>query len=355
MSNIYLNPKIDYAFKVIFGNQSQTKPLIGLLNAILYQGNPIIQRVEILNPYLPGQVNSVKDTYVDIHAELDDQSIVIIEMQVALHPDFFGRVLYNTAKKFSSQLITGELYGRLRSVITLVIGNFVFNDDPTRLLNHFLLYEKNNQLDYPAAEKFQIVVLELKKFETALNQVDSQLEMWLYFLRHADKLLEVPDKMNTVEEIVAAFEAAKKANLSPMELDELEKREKYALEKLTWRERFREAAMEEGWLGGREEGLAKGREIGLAEGQAQGREIGLAKGREIGLAKGREIGLAEGKKTILRQNIVQILVGRFGEVPAEILAEIKVIDQIDRLEAHFQTALTIDSLDQFKQRLFDAS
>jgi hypothetical protein len=52
----------------------------------------------------------MKDAFVDVKAILTDQTMVIIEMQMLNHIGFENRVLYNTAKNYSTQLIKGERY-----------------------------------------------------------------------------------------------------------------------------------------------------------------------------------------------------------------------------------------------------
>ncbi|NER06192.1 MAG: Rpn family recombination-promoting nuclease/putative transposase, partial [Okeania sp. SIO3C4] len=79
----FINPKVDYAFKKIFGSEQSKDILISFLNAIIYGGKKVIQSLTILNPFNPGQLISLKDTYLDIKAVLVDGSIVVIEMQVA--------------------------------------------------------------------------------------------------------------------------------------------------------------------------------------------------------------------------------------------------------------------------------
>jgi hypothetical protein len=46
----FINPKIEFAFKRIFGS-SESKPiLISFLNAMIYDGNPTIADLEIIDP-----------------------------------------------------------------------------------------------------------------------------------------------------------------------------------------------------------------------------------------------------------------------------------------------------------------
>jgi len=47
---IFINPKTDFAFKKIFGSEQSKDILISFLNALLYDAQPIIEDLEILNP-----------------------------------------------------------------------------------------------------------------------------------------------------------------------------------------------------------------------------------------------------------------------------------------------------------------
>ncbi|MEQ8963516.1 MAG: PD-(D/E)XK nuclease family transposase, partial [Coleofasciculus sp. C2-GNP5-27] len=47
----FINPKVDYAFKKIFGSEQSKEILISILNAIIYDGETVIQSLTISNPY----------------------------------------------------------------------------------------------------------------------------------------------------------------------------------------------------------------------------------------------------------------------------------------------------------------
>ncbi len=98
----FISPKIDYAFKKIFGSNQSQQILISFLNAIIYDGENIIQSLTINNPYNPGQVEYLKNSYLDIRATLSDKSIVIIEMQVSPMQAFGKRVAYNLCKTYAN-------------------------------------------------------------------------------------------------------------------------------------------------------------------------------------------------------------------------------------------------------------
>jgi predicted transposase/invertase (TIGR01784 family) len=44
---IFINPKIDFAFKKIFGSEDSKDILISFLNALIYEAQPVIHDLEI--------------------------------------------------------------------------------------------------------------------------------------------------------------------------------------------------------------------------------------------------------------------------------------------------------------------
>jgi predicted transposase/invertase (TIGR01784 family) len=227
----FINPKTDYAFKKIFGSEQSHDILISFLNAILYDGDSLqdacrrtIQQIEILNPYLAPRIRGVKDTYLDVKADLDNNTTVIIEMQVLNVEGFEKRILYNAAKAYSIQLGKGEDYTLLDPVIALTITDFEMFPELDQLQSRFILKEKDFLVDYPIHD-IELVFVELPKFKKGVDDLETLADKWLYFLKSAKQLQVVPENMNVVPEIKKAFEIANQANLSQDELDDLEHRE----------------------------------------------------------------------------------------------------------------------------------
>ena len=315
--SVFINPKIDFAFKIIFGREDSNDRLKSFLNAILYDAKPIIDKVTILNPYLPGDVDSMKETYVDVQAGLEDGTSVIIEMQMSMKPDFFKRMIYNVAKKYSAQLESGQYYNRLHPVIGLVVADFVYPEaqSANRPITKFALLETTDHFRYPDPQDFQIIVVELPKFGKALDQLENETDMWLFLLNYANQLQEVPSQMTKVKEIQSAFEAAKEANLTPLELEELEKRRFYAMSE--------------------QENLAWARRDALEEGIERGIKQGLEQGIEQGIEQG------------VVQSILSILGSKFGPVPESVESQIKQLRSLEWLNDAAVQAATAENLDAF--------
>ena len=265
----FINPKTDFAFKKIFGS-NQSKPiLISFLNAMIYDGNPTIADLEIIDPYLASRVQYLKDSYLDVKARLAGGATVIIEMQVLNVESFAKRVVYNTAKTYSTQLIRGEGYFKLKPVIALTITDFEMFDNDREVISHFVFKEKKRLFDYVDPE-IELIFIELPKFNKQLDELETLTDKWVYFMKNAPSLEVVPQTMETVSEIQQAFAIANETNLNPEELADLEARERYILD---------------------QQGiLRKGIEEGLAQGREEGREEGLALGmREKALEIARQL------------------------------------------------------------------
>lgn len=170
---IFINPKIDFAFKKIFGSEDSKDILVSFLNALIYEAQPIIQDLEILNPYLAPKIRGIKDTYLDIKAKIIDSETkedrtVIIEMQVLNVEGFEKRILYNAAKSYSIQLTTGQGYNLLNPVIALTITDFVMFADLPNVTSRFVLKEKDFLIDYPIYD-IELIFVELPKFKKELT------------------------------------------------------------------------------------------------------------------------------------------------------------------------------------------
>jgi len=257
---IFINPKTDFAFKKIFGSEQSKDILISFLNAVLYQGEPTIQDLEILNPYLAPRIRGVKDTYLDVKARITGDKTVIIEMQVLNVEGFEKRILYNAAKAYSLQLDTGEDYTLLNPVIALTITDFEMFPHLDKVISQFVLKEKDYLVDYLVYD-IELVFVELTKFQHKLEELSTLTDKWLYFIKTARTLPGVPEVMAGVPEIKKAFDIANQANLSREELAELEKQEIYIHDQRNAIKR----ALRQGREEGREQGKKEGREEGKKE------------------------------------------------------------------------------------------
>ena len=222
----FINPKTDYAFKKIFGSAQSKDILISFLNALVYEGNSLIEDLEIINPNLPPRVQGLKDTYLDVKAKLNDGTLIIIEMQVLNVQSFGKRVLFNAAKTYAFQLQRGEGYRMLKSVIALTLTDFEMFPQRNHFTSRFVYREVSDGSLYPEND-IELLFVELPKFTKELEQLETITDKWIYFIKSARSLTGIPDNMGDNPELQRAFEIANQANLSPEELEDFERREMF--------------------------------------------------------------------------------------------------------------------------------
>ncbi|XZO04200.1 MAG: Rpn family recombination-promoting nuclease/putative transposase [Microcoleus sp.] len=222
----FINPKTDYAFKKIFGSTESKDILISFLNALIFEGNSTIEDLEIINPNLPPKIQGLKDTYLDVRSTLNDGTLVIIEMQVLNVQSFGKRVLFNAAKTYAFQLQAGEGYRMLKPVIALTITDFEMFANRDKLISRFVYREKSEGWIYPDND-LELVFVELPKFTKELDQLETITDKWIYFIKFARSLTSIPENMDDIPELHRAFEIANQADLTPSELEDLERREMF--------------------------------------------------------------------------------------------------------------------------------
>jgi predicted transposase/invertase (TIGR01784 family) len=217
----FINPKTDFAFKKIFGSPQSKGILMSFLNALLYEGTSTIQDLTIIDPYQAPRIEGIKDSYLDVKAELIDGQTVIIEMQVLNVLGFKKRVLYNAAKAFSTQLEVGDDYTLLNPVIALTITDFEMFEQSEQVVSRYRLKEKSTLSDY--SDDIELVFAELPKFTLGLDELTTLTDKWLYFLKEANHLESVPASLDQESAIHEAFEVARQSRLTREEMETLDR------------------------------------------------------------------------------------------------------------------------------------
>ncbi|PIF04335.1 MAG: transposase [Arcobacter sp.] len=264
----FLDVKTDYAFKKVFGSDTSKDILISFLNALIYDNRKNkIKDLEIVDPYNIPMIKGVKDTFVDVKALLDDDTKVIIEMQVLNHTGFEKRVLYNAAKNYSIQLNKSEDYHLLNPVIALSIVDFTMFKDTKEIITNFKLIEKEQLIEYN--DDIELIFVELPKFKKELEQLENIKDQWIYFIKNAGSLEYIPQTLNP--NIKEALDTVNEANLTKEELETQHKRKEFiSIQKL---------ALLKADKDGFDKGMSKGLEKGIEQGIEQGIEKGIEKGK----------------------------------------------------------------------------
>ena len=115
--------KNDYVFKRTFAYKGNEDVLMDLLEAILERK---IKKVIVKNPEMVSEKENGKKFILDIKAELDDETIMDIEMQTVDEKNIEERSTAYISRMISEQLQAGEKYVKLNKAIFIGILDFEY-------------------------------------------------------------------------------------------------------------------------------------------------------------------------------------------------------------------------------------
>lgn len=276
---IFADPKNDIAFKKIFGNEQHKNTLISFLNSVLdFQGKSTIVDVELANPYQVPRIPELKETIFDIKATNQNGENFIVEMQKKDLGDFTKRSLYYTSKVYVAQLPKGTDYTRLKKVYFIGILNFNIFENKEFISRHLIINQETKTQDI---KDFEFTFLELEKFQKGLDELDSVLDKWVYFLKNASDLTVVPKEYEEISEFKEAFEIATQTAWNKKELEVYEYITLKEFDELNALQTAEKKGMEKGIAKGMEKGIVKGIEKGTKNTQIEIAKNALVEGVDV--------------------------------------------------------------------------
>ena len=311
-----ISPTNDLVAKKIFSNPEITCQFIRDMLDLPAKNVTILEGSNI--HVLPSLPYSAQDFYtsIDVLAELDNGTQVIIEIQVH-HQNFFinrlwaylcSQVNQNLEKVRQQEGNTHQSYKHIAPVyaIAIVDSNY-FSDDLAfhsfsmreDTTGEALTITNNEQENHLVKMAF----LELKKYrETSKDEVRKP---WLEFFGNKPFTQEPERVISQADQLLDYKSWAEEDRKM---FSQLRMREEQAL-------LAQDYALETARAEGIEQGLERGLERGRAEGIEQGLERGRAEGIEQGLEQGLERGKVEGSLSMLL-NLV-----RQGLLPSEVASQ----------------------------------
>lgn len=262
-----IKPTVDYAFKWLLGRES-TKPILIFSTDAVLQPAPghQIQLIDLLNPFNPKERVDDKLSILDIKARDQSGRQFNVEMQMVALRYYAKRVLYYGCRLHEQQFREGQDYLELKPTISITfLDDMLFPSVPDYHLC-FRLLERSHHFALSADLEFH--VLELPKFGKSAEELVSDLDKWLYFLRHAETMdtEALPSALGKQPVLAEAFKELQMLAQTDEERERYEARRKAQLDYNT------------GLRAARLEGLDEGRMVGLDE----GRNVGLDEGRNVG-------------------------------------------------------------------------
>lgn len=301
----YMDLKIDFAFKLLFGTQENEPILRAMLNALLkLPKDDRIASLTILNSELLREHETDKQSVLDIYARTEKDEYINIEIQVADKYDMKKRTLYYWSRIYSSQLKKGSLsYGEMKKTITINILDFDLLQETDRYHSTFRLYEDEEK--FLLTDVLEVHFVEMPKLlrlweQQAVNLEENEKERWLLILEADDR----EDIRRELEAIAMKDPVMKKA---------FDQWEDLSRDEKTWIEyETRKKAIHD--------------------------ELSAAREAEIRQQRAREEGLAEGRTEGERQKAT--------EVAKNLLAMDMTVEMVAKA-----TGLSVEEIEKLKQQL----
>ncbi|MGM0490630.1 MAG: Rpn family recombination-promoting nuclease/putative transposase [Planctomycetota bacterium] len=219
-----IDPKVDIAFKRVFGRTEGRNLTISLVNAVLQpQAGRQVAELEILDPYNNQERLDDKLTVLDLKARDETGRLFNVEMQMNLVPSLADRLLYYWSELYSRQLAAGQRFQALRATIAICFLNDIMFPARKQCHSVFGLLECNDRVCL--TPHLEMHLLELPKFRRKLELLQEPLDFWLYFFQNAEGLDAdaLPGPLARPE-ICEAMEVLKVFTQSDVERDRYENR-----------------------------------------------------------------------------------------------------------------------------------
>jgi predicted transposase/invertase (TIGR01784 family) len=215
----YLSPRSDVGFKKLFGNPHHKNLTISFLNSILDRKEPnLIATVEFADTEQLPEVFDGRKTFFDIYCTDGQGNKFIIEMQRRYQSHFMVRAQYYTSLAFYRQMHTPFKYEKLIPVIFIgVLDHTLFDDTQDVITRHALMDTKNHSISSLHQEFY---IIELKKFKKTIQQLDCEIDEWLFFMNQADEFDKIPEELQDSQKFQDAFHLLERMRWTEKELDE---------------------------------------------------------------------------------------------------------------------------------------
>ena len=207
-----LDPKNDWMFKQLFGQDKNKDLLIEFLNDSFTDVRPKIKDVKFLKVETDSEITELRQSIVDVLCECEDGFKVIIEMQKAIDTSFIKRAVayasrvylsqrrkqYNTDDKKTSG------YEDMHPVIFFAVMDKVLFPKKEQYISHHIVQDiLTHECDIT---EMSFSFLELSKMNKHYDQLSSNLEKWIYFFKNAENIS--PERLEKIFEEDTIFSKA---------------------------------------------------------------------------------------------------------------------------------------------------
>ena len=193
----YIDLMVDWSFKRVFGTEVNKDILIEFLKVIFPQF--AITDITYIPTEQLGIMEEDRKAIFDVLCKTEDGKTFLVEMQRGAQEHFFERSLYYTSfpimKQGKKAIAKEEEKGKdpwdfsLDGVFFLGVLDFKYEQDEMTEHRYQLLETKTLKR---MTDKLEFVFVEVAKFNKREDELETDLDKWLYLLKNMSTLLERP-------------------------------------------------------------------------------------------------------------------------------------------------------------------
>ena len=248
----------DFLFKSVFGQESNKKLTICLLNALLkLEGQKQIKEIVILNPFNVQNYKDDKLSVLDTKVKDAAGYSYNIEMQVRSEDYFIKRFSYYLAKLYSNQLHKKAPYSNLRPAIGIALLGYDLFPQSHSIDEQFLFKNQENNIILDDIMIMHFIGL-TKLSQTKPIKEMTRFEKWVYLLYNSKKFASkdsiIPSEMKSEAGMTEVVDCIKKTNSDKEMRARMEDRENSLIALSIMRGNSYQKGKEDGILEGRKEG-----------------------------------------------------------------------------------------------------
>ena len=191
----YIDILTDVGFKVVFGSEPNKDLLIHFLNEI-FKGHKQITDIQYYKTEFPGLGEHEGGVIFDLLCTGDNGEKFLLEVQRAKQEFFIQRSVSYVSRLISDQIPKGKRnewrYGIKEVYFIAILETFSVVSDPDDRLylrSANIRFCETNKVFY---EGLKFIFLELVNFVKEINELNSDLDNWLYVLKNMSRLDKLP-------------------------------------------------------------------------------------------------------------------------------------------------------------------
>ncbi len=199
------NPTLDFVFQHIFSDERNADVLVHFLNSVLEtKHGPLIESVEIFNPYAQLEPPPDRMSALDFRARTSTNTLIHIELQLWKPEDTPNRSLFNWAWLLKETNGEGNLYRLMQK--SIVVNILDFNVIKSERY-HTIFQMSDEATGQLLSDELEIHYLELGKLQTVAPPPEQRLERWMLFLaaRTKERMEELAVAEPALQKVLTTF------------------------------------------------------------------------------------------------------------------------------------------------------